>query len=467
MISVWQKILTDLEDCRPGTLLTAIDYAKEFNRMDFQHCLKTFARHGASSDVIKLIATFLTDRVMTVRVGNCWSDKRSVTQGSILRVLLFNMTMDNLNNDELDDNTTQLARLDVSTDDPMPADTSVCSSSFNTPARRSTPIPGSQTPNEPKITPFRKGSNRFVFLDTARNTRRALRYDLDLTMLNDQTLPPEPSPVTSAVWRPRKVGCHKYIDDKILDDKLNFETVTATDDGSTQKKEKHAIATQNTFRRIVRNAEQIGMKVNTNKTNQICISDAISFKASAHILTSDGEKITPNDTLKQLGFTFGPRPNCAAHVDIIRRSFRGRYWFIIHMKQHHYTEEELIKAYTTLIRPIVEYCVLVFHSMLTDSQDFFSSREPRIKHAVQSQNGFRHLVRKAKDIGIVVNTQKTTMVCISDAAAYVADTFILDTDQDWIGCKDSFKALGMCFSNKPNVDAQVKFVCAFKAVDSE
>ena len=82
----------------------------------------------------------------------------------------------------------------------------------------------------------------------------------------------------------------------------------------------------------------------------------------------------------------------------------------------------------------------------------------RIKHAIQSQNVFRHLVRRAEDIGMVVNAQKTTMVCVSDATSYEADGFILDVDQERIGCQETFKALGMRFSNKPNVDAHVDFM---------
>ena len=88
LICVWQNILQDLEDCRPGTLLTAIDYAKAFNRMQYQECLNSLARHGASSDITGLIASFLSGRRMQVRVGNCWSDprpvNRGVPQGSIL-----------------------------------------------------------------------------------------------------------------------------------------------------------------------------------------------------------------------------------------------------------------------------------------------------------------------------------------------------------------------------------------------
>ena len=39
------------------------------------------------------------------------------------------------------------------------------------------------------------------------------------------------------------------------------------------------------------------------------------------------------------------------------------------MKQHHFTEQELLKAYKTLMRPMAEYCSVEFHSMLTDRQD--------------------------------------------------------------------------------------------------
>ena len=41
--------------------------------------------------------------------------------------------------------------------------------------------------------------------------------------------------------------------------------------------------------------------------------------------------------------------------------------------------------------------------------EFFQS-----KHAVQAQNIFRHLVRQAEAIGMRVNTQKTSMLCVSD-----------------------------------------------------
>ena len=82
----------------------------------------------------------------------------------------------------------------------------------------------------------------------------------------------------------------------------------------------------------------------------------------------------------------------------------------------------------------------------------------RVKHAVQAQNIFRHLVRRAEGIGMVVNSNKTSMICVSDAAAYEADAFILDNDLNRIGCQKTIKALGLHFSNKPDMWAQVEAV---------
>ena len=92
------------------------------------------------------------------------------------------------------------------------------------------------------------------------------------------------------------------------------------------------------------------MKVNADKTKQICISDSLSFKAKAHIYTTGGEQIDTDEQMKVLGFTFGSRPNCSTHVETIRRSFRGRYWLLIHLRQNGFSEKDLLKVYISMLR---------------------------------------------------------------------------------------------------------------------
>ena len=85
----------------------------------------------------------------------------------------------------------------------------------------------------------------------------------------------------------------------------------------------------------------------------------------------------------------------------------------------------------------------------------------RIKHAVQARNVFRHVVRMTEDIGMVVNTKKTAMICVSDVLSYAADAYILDADQEHIACQDRLKALGMVFSNRPTIEERRNSVHAF------
>ena len=106
LVDMWDEICTNLEDARASVVITAVDYAKALNRLSFQHCLRAFGRKRASSDTIRLLATFLSNRTMTVRVHNTWSAPLpvygGVPQGLILGVLLFNVSTDDLEEDGCD-----------------------------------------------------------------------------------------------------------------------------------------------------------------------------------------------------------------------------------------------------------------------------------------------------------------------------------------------------------------------------
>ena len=99
LIAIWQKTLYNVEDCRAGSVVTSINFAKAFNRLSFKECLIALARKGASSNLLRVVASFLSVCLL-VRVKQAWWDPLpvfgGVPQGSILGVFLFNATTDNL-----------------------------------------------------------------------------------------------------------------------------------------------------------------------------------------------------------------------------------------------------------------------------------------------------------------------------------------------------------------------------------
>ena len=92
--------------------------------------------------------------------------------------------------------------------------------------------------------------------------------------------------------------------------------------------------------------------------SEMCIRDS----------TLPEERIRSTDSLKLLGFTFGSESNVNCHVIEIQRRFRARFWALIHLKKSGFKAKELFDLYKIFIRPVIEFCAVVYHSMLTNKQ---------------------------------------------------------------------------------------------------
>lgn len=72
-----------------ATLLTSIDYAKAFNRLDFAHCLKCLHTEGANNKLIRIIASFLSGRVMKT-LSMCIAELKSYNPKAFFTDVLGN-----------------------------------------------------------------------------------------------------------------------------------------------------------------------------------------------------------------------------------------------------------------------------------------------------------------------------------------------------------------------------------------
>ena len=103
------------------------------------------------------------------------------------------------------------------------------------------------------------------------------------------------------------------------------------------------------------------MRVNTSK---ICISDSLNTKSGAYILDRDSLRIQSGPKLKVLGWHFPERPTPDAQIGVLKKRFRERYWVLCHLKHNRFGEEDLVKVYLSMIRPVADYMSEVYHSMM-------------------------------------------------------------------------------------------------------
>ena len=492
LVDLWDEVLWNLEDERAATMITGIDYAKAFNRLSFQHCLRAFARKGASSQTISLLSTFLSNRTMSVRVSDTWSVPKpvygGVPQGSILGVLLFNIATDDL--EDPDDNDQRefvhdsvredestgsvsswsdsveevvepawgcrrisrrspdlLSQRDPSSEsaspdqpsseepssEPVSTDLSSPGVLVNVPTlgsvgaaigEDSSSEPGSTDRSPPdcnggdppgvleggptlgspssgsdahstlnltstpllgrgrprlRESPLHSRGPRLTNRDWSfmpgrsnRRRRRNLQRRVNYSDEGEGLIAPEVNKkATGLRWRARDARKLKYVDDGVIACKINMQSgkILSVSYQGKVCKEKHDLITQNLFRRVVAKARARGMVVNHKKTRILCVSDALNYKALSFIRDSDGNKISSTESMKILGFHLDSRPTCHAHVDALRARMRETTWVLRHLKISGFTEKELARVYKTVVRPVLDYCCVIYHPMLTDEQD--------------------------------------------------------------------------------------------------
>ena len=129
----------------------------------------------------------------------------------------------------------------------------------------------------------------------------------------------------------------------------------------------HAPETQTLFNNLREEASKIGMRVNDNKTQLLCISPSTN-NCKSYLVTDDGTRLESSQTLKLLGFLFSDHPSPGAQVDAVVSKFRTRLWSLRYLKKSGLGEKDLCRAYTMYLRPVLEYGSVAIHSMLSQEQ---------------------------------------------------------------------------------------------------
>ena len=366
LIELMQEICSNAEDYRSATIVTAIDYAKAFNRVSYQQCLRAFEKKRSSTPILRLLATFLTNRTMSVRVGTAWSEPLDVNggcpQGSILGVFLFNITTE-----DLEEEFEEFERRRIGLDRDQETQ-SAASPPERNPVREDLP-PATSSPVRRSVpafplSPIGGGVFRMV---GARNIR------LNQNVRNAPSgfyLPPTEVKVGTQVLVQKPVKVMKYVDDNIICERLNFGNVSVLENDRYGKhKIRQALSSQNAFMSITTAAMRKGMKVNESKTNLLCVSDSLNFRTLTFIEGSKGERIECKKHMKVLGFYLSDRTGVSRHVEEIAKKMRQKYWVLYHLRRLGFTETELVRVYKSNLLPTMDYCCPVYHSMLTDLQD--------------------------------------------------------------------------------------------------
>ena len=91
--------------------------------------------------------------------------------------------------------------------------------------------------------------------------------------------------------------------------------------------------------------------------------------SESYILDSEGNEIRLGNGIKMLGFHLGPRPTVSVHIKSLRKRFRQGTWILTHLRHAGFNEEELAKVYRVIVRPVADYMLVMYHSMLSDRDD--------------------------------------------------------------------------------------------------
>ena len=347
MVEVFDRITEHLEDSRAATALTSIDYSKAFNRVEHLPLLEAFASKGAASFLLKILASFLIKRTMSVRLATSSSKPRYINagapQGSVLGTYIFNVATDMLEDDFEEE--------EEEHEDLREGDLAFLETAAEQVTAHSTPERQVNDLNL-NISPIQnQGPDQdFIILRNARNVPTTLTRRIKPT------------------WRSRPLGVRKYVDDNIQDEKFHMKRSKSFRQGTVIFKNPRLVRSEKLFKHITSKAKEKDLVMNAKKTNLLIISAARSYEARGHIYDEQNCRVDSTKTMKALGFLFNEKGDISSQIENLIRKFRTKVWALRELRKAGFSDRDLITTYKTYMRPTLEYSAQVLHPMLSSEQ---------------------------------------------------------------------------------------------------
>ena len=332
--------------------IMSIDFKKAFNRMNHSVCLRALAAKGASSQTLRVCHSFLSDRKMRIKMGSSYSTTRNMPggapQGTCSGSFLFACTVDGIESPSYLETLglrqpTQTEHHETSADD-VGISSTLGLTDIATRLNTSTDYAINR---ERRLR--RNYTNRLdSSLDTIRWPTSKICQELGARPLPD------------ALWHA------KYVDDFTVMEELRVNTAVSHISSSKEIKYLHAEKLQAVMQTVKENTAAIGMLVNPEKTQLVCVSASTQYDVRAYIQDGQTRKKS-TDKLKILGYTITSKGNPSEHVAEIRRNYGRKVWYLRHLKRVGIDNTTLITIYKTCLRPLLEYASPAFSSMMTAS----------------------------------------------------------------------------------------------------
>ena len=144
--------------------------------------------------------------------------------------------------------------------------------------------------------------------------------------LSDSNREIKNSAVIQTAWLARQpIKDYTYIDDTNGIERLNLKTGTTISSTGRQMINLHAQNSEIFYNEIRERSGAIGMKINPQKTQLLCISNAGHTTTSSYIRVNN-DKVVSSPCLKICGYNFGSKPTVTAQFEVMERKFNERAW---------------------------------------------------------------------------------------------------------------------------------------------